>query len=128
MTHTLKYGGRMLLAVVLLFVLTGNSFAQSAILSNTELKSLVTNAKTKQDHEKLAAHFDAKAMQFETEAKEHRELAAAYRAAPSGHEQKHPMSGKTAAHCEHFATQMSAAAMDARSLAADHREMAKSIK
>jgi hypothetical protein len=107
-------------------LMAGASFAADQdILSKTELKKLIATANTPQDHQRIARHFDAKAGQLEAEAKDHEELAAEYRRTPAGHEQKHPMSGLTAAHCEYFAGEMRRAAHEARKLAADHREMAK---
>ncbi len=97
----------------------------SKILTKDELKHLVATAETPQDHQRLAAHFTAKADQLEAEAQEHTELAATYKAHPTIHEQKHPMSGQTASHCDYFAKSLLKAAQDARKLAADHEEMAK---
>ena len=88
-------------------------------------KALIGNAKTAEDHERLAKHFDAEAAQLDAEATEHQELAAEYKAHPSGQDSKHPMSGKTAGHCQFFADDLHKAATQARALAADHRGMAK---
>ena len=98
---------------------------EHGLLSKSELKALIGSAKTAQDHERVAQHFDAKAEQLEAEAKEHEELAAQYKANPSGHETKHPMSGQTAGHCQMFADDFQKAAQRARQMAADHRAMAK---
>jgi hypothetical protein len=97
-------------------------------LTKADLKKAVVSAKTPQDYERIAKHFDAKAAQFETEAKDHEELAAEYKASPTGHDQKHPMSGLTAEHCLYFAKEMRRAAEEVRQIAKDHREMAKTAK
>ena len=102
--------------------------AMAQALDKGELKKLVETATTSQDHERIAAHFDAKATELEAEAKDHDELAAVYMAHPNGHDQKHPMSGLTAGHCKYFATTAREAAKAARQLAADHRQMAKSVQ
>jgi hypothetical protein len=102
--------------------------ASGQVLGKAELKKLVASASTPQDHERIAKHFDAKAALLEADAKDHEELAAEYRANPTGHEQKHPMTGQTAAHCEYFAKEMRQAAVEARQVAKDHREMAKPAK
>lgn len=99
--------------------------ATAQTLSKAELKKLVATASTPQDHERIAKHFDAKAAQYETDAKDHEELAAEYKANPTGHEQKHPMTGLTAEHCLYFAKEARRAAEEARKVAADHRAMAK---
>jgi hypothetical protein len=94
------------------------------LLSKHDLKPFIANAKTVQDHGRLAQHFDARANQLEAEANEHQELAAQYKANPTTHESKHPMSGETAGHCQYFADDLQKAAQRARQLATDHREMA----
>jgi len=50
-------------------------------VAKAEIKSLIANAETKADHERIARYFDAKAVKYEAEAKEHGELAGAYKAA-----------------------------------------------
>ena len=97
----------------------------SKLLAKEELKHLIATAETQQDHQRLAAHFNAKADQLDAEAKEHTELAEAYKSHPTIHEQKHQMSAQTAGHCDYFAKSLTKAAQDARKLAADHEEMAK---
>ena len=99
--------------------------AGGPLLSKQELKPFIANAKTVHHHERLAQHFDAKANQLEAEAKEHQELAAQYKANPTMHESKHPMSGQTAGHCQYFANDLHKAAQRARQLSTDHRGMAK---
>jgi hypothetical protein len=95
------------------------------ILKPAEVATLVTSAKTPAEHLKLARHFTAMAEKHEAEAKEHEALAASYASHPSGHEQKHPMSGETAAHCKYYAEHCRMAAKDMRALAAAHEGMAK---
>lgn len=94
-------------------------------LSKQEVKALVASAKTPDEHERLAKHFDAEAIQLDAEANEHQDLVAGYKANASGVASKHPMSGKTAGHCQYFADDLHKAATQARELAADHRAMAK---
>lgn len=98
---------------------------QGGLLGKQELKTLVGNAKTAQDHMRLARHFDAKADELEADSKEHHELAEQYKSHPSVHDSKHPMSGQTAGHCQYFADDLHKAALRARQMAADHRDMAK---
>lgn len=98
------------------------------ILKSAELKSLVSNAKSPADHQKLARHYTAMAEKHDLEAKEHESLAAEYTKNPTGHEVKHPMSGETAAHCKYYAEHCRKAATEMRSLAAAHQAMAKSAK
>ncbi len=112
--------------LVAMFAVPGLLRAQdSGNLSKGEVKTLIANAKTAEDHERIAKYFDAEAVQLDAEANEHQELVAVYKANPSGQESKHPMSGKTAGHCQYFADDLHKAATQARELAADHRDMAK---
>ena len=104
------------------------TFASGQILKKADLKKLIATASTPQDHERIAKHYDAKAVELEAEAKEHDELAASYKANPNMHEMKHPGSPQTASHCESMARSTRAAAQEARQLAEDHREMAKPAK
>jgi hypothetical protein len=112
----------LLLAV---FVSTGFLRAQDGALSKQELKILIVSAKTAQDHERLAKHFDAEADQLDAESNDHQAMVAQYKANPTIDEVKHPMSGRTAGHCQYFADDLHKAAKQARELAADHRDMAK---
>jgi len=114
-----------LIAMVATFTTT---FASGQILSKDELKKAIATASTSDDHERIAKHYDAKAVQLEAEAKDHEEDAAEYAKSSSMHDQKHPMSGQTASHCKLFATRFAEAAKEARLLAADHRQMAKPAK
>lgn len=57
---------------------------------------------------------------MDAEAAEHEELAKQYTNSPGVHEQKHPMSGKTAAHCKYFAQAARKAAAEDRALAVSH--------
>ncbi|MEO8052054.1 MAG: hypothetical protein ABI833_16695 [Acidobacteriota bacterium] len=100
----------------------------SKILKKDELKNLVANAKTAQDHQRLADHFTARAEQLEADAQEHDELAGKYKANPGIHEMKHPGSQQTASHCTMMARNLREAAKAARELAEDHQAMAKAAK
>lgn len=115
---------------ILLAILTAPSLLRAQRgdhMSKDNVKALIASAKTAEDHERLAKHFDAEADQLDAEATEHQELAVVYKANPSGQESKHPMSGKTAGHCQYFADDLHKAATQARALAANHRGMAKEI-
>lgn len=94
-------------------------------LSSAEVKKLTATAKTSADHMKLAKHYEAVAAKHESDAKEHESLAEFYSKNPTGHEQKHPMSGQTAQHCKFYAEHCRKAAEAARQMAADHAAMAK---
>ena len=96
-------------------------------LSKTQLNHLIATAETKADHERIAQHFDAEATKYEAEAKEHGELAQAYRkSGPAS--AKYPGSMQSFNHCDALSKSLQQAAENARQLAADHREMAKEAK
>lgn len=111
--------------VALLFVAGSTARAQDGLLSKQELKTLIANAKTPEDHQLLAKHFTAKAAQLEDDAKEHEALAAQYKANPNIHDMKHPGSPQTASHCVSMASNLRKAAAEARQMASDHALMAK---
>jgi hypothetical protein len=121
-----KLAGWLLVLPILVGMSTWAS--DGALLTKQDLKSLIANGKTAQDHERIAQHFDAKAEQLEAESKEHAALAAEYKARPTAHEAKHPMSPQTAGHCQYFAESLHKASLQARQMATDHRAMAKAVK
>lgn len=98
-----------------------------AQLTKKEVKALVASAKTTGEHMKLVEYFNQKADRLEAESTEHEKLAEQYRNDPTSQATatKHPMSGRTAAHCEYFAKSTREAAKAARALAAAHEQMAK---
>jgi hypothetical protein len=95
------------------------------ILSASEVRNLIANAKTPADHHKLARHFAAVAARYEADAADHVGEAKAYRSAPNSSESKRPGSPATAAHCDRLADAARSAAAAARELARDHENMAK---
>ena len=117
-----------LLPAFLAVGLQTNAAESPARLTKKEVKALVVNAKTPEDHMKLARHFKQEADRLEAEAKEHDELAQEYRRSPSAMAMKMPMSGRSAEHCEYFAKSTREAAKAARELAAAHEQMAKEAK
>lgn len=111
-------------------MLSASVYGQTAgkMLSKKALSALVASAKTAEDHRKLAAHYRAAAAQHEAEAKQHTELAAKYKANPTGTEQKHPNAPDTASHCLTYAEHCRNAAKVMSEMAAMHEEMAKHAK
>jgi uncharacterized membrane-anchored protein YhcB (DUF1043 family) len=97
----------------------------SKLLKKDELRHLITTGETAQDHQRLAAHFTAKADQLDAEAKEHEELAQFYRKNTPANPTKYPGTMQTFNHCDSLSQSLKQAAESARQLAADHREMAK---
>ena len=87
----------------------------------------LSTAKTPDDHQKIAQYYTAEAARSDAQAKDHAELADLYRKAPTLHEQKHPMSPETAAHCQWLADKDKETAQKYREMAKMHSDMAKSL-
>lgn len=92
-----------------------------------DLKQAIATAKTADDHNRIAQYYRIDAERLKSEAKEHAALAEAYRRSPTYQEQKLPMSGKTAGHCQWLAEKYTQMAQKDLDLAKDHEEMAKSV-
>src|SRR5260370_40316591 len=124
-TRTLRLAVFAVAMAMLPAVVSVPAWAKDKTLSKSELKNLIANAETKADHERIAQYFDAEAVKYEAEAKDHGDLAQVYRkaGAPSA---KQPT--QTFNHCDSFAKSLEQAAENARQLAADHRGMAKEAK
>ena len=122
-----KFRVTLLTAVGLLAVGVSLPAEKGKTLSHGELKSLVTKAETKADHERIAQHFDGEADRYEAEAKEHADLAVFYeKHTPNG--AKYPGGMKTFQHCDSVSKSLTQAAKDSRALAIEHREMARGAK
>ncbi len=113
--------------VVMLCMAAGSmvGVSQAQNLSSSQVRSLTASAKTPADHMKLSKHYEGVAAKHEAEAKQHEALAEQYTKNPTAHEQKHPMSGETAAHCKLYAEHCRKASEAAKSIAASHAAMAK---
>jgi len=98
------------------------------MMSKGEVKELISKSSTPEDHHRLAAYFKQKAEMMEAEAVEHDELAKEYASNPANDATKHPMSGRSAAHCRYFAQAARKAAIEDRALAAAHEDMALKAK
>ena len=115
------------LAAALLVTVPDASAAKPKRLSKKEVVALITTAKTPADHQHLAQYYKAEADRLEVEAKDHEELAAAYRKNTTSQAtaMKMPMAPNTVAHCEFFAKSVREAANAAREMSAAHEQMAK---
>lgn len=89
--------------------------------------ALIATANSPTHHLKLAQHYKAEADRLDAEAKDHDELAAAYRKTSTWQASaaKGPMRPDTPAHCEYFAKSVREAANATREMAAQHEQMAK---
>ena len=128
-TQTLRLAVFTLATAMLTVVVSVPALAKDKpTMSKSELKTLIANAQTKADHERVAQYFDAEATRYEAESKEHGDLAPYYQKTPDPAAIKHPNSQRSFAHCDSLSKSLHEAAENARQLAADHREMSKEAK
>lgn len=99
-------------------------------ISKTELRTLIANAKTPADHERIAQYFDAEATKYEADAKKHEEEATYYAShtVPAIGKAQGFYSREMQGHCPELAAKLKEAAQEARFIAAGHREIAKEAK
>ena len=120
------------MGIALVFALTAvasiSAAANDKPLTKAEVKNLIANAELKADHERLAKHFEAEAVRYEAEAKDHNELAGFYQKSPDPALSKHPTSPHAFEHCDALSKSLLTAAKEARELAGEHRAMAKEAK
>ena len=93
-------------------------------LEKKELHGLLMNAKTPQEHQRLAAHYRAEAERLNSEAKEHEEMAEMYRKNPNPLAAKHPYAAGVQ-HCRDIAKRYRESAAKMQALATVHEDMAK---
>ena len=115
-------------ALAVLFGVGGLSLAMAVeptqpALSKKELKAAIANAKTPQDHLRIAAYYKSEAGRLLTDAKEHDELAVVYATSPR---KEAPI--QTGDHCVLIAESARKAAQASRELAKLHEEMAKQAR
>ncbi len=112
------------------FVMTATVLAQTPSaqqpkpehLSKQQLNILIATAKTPAEHQRIAQYYQAKALDYLAQAKEHEAMVAAYRANSSLSTEKNWAS--TIGHCEYFGETFKALAANSEELAALHERMA----
>lgn len=91
-------------------------------LSKKELKALIANARTPEDHRKIAAYYRSEAESLRERQREHEEDLAEYNQNSSRYPSKYPTMGD---HCRQLSQYYSLAAKQAEDLARMHQDMAK---
>jgi predicted metal-dependent hydrolase len=91
-------------------------------LTNQQLLSLIATAKTPAEHQRIAQYYEAKALDYQAQAREHEQMVAAYKGNSSLSTNKNQAS--TVSHCEHFVAILNAQAAKSQELAASHQQMA----
>lgn len=91
-------------------------------LTKKELKALIANAKTPDDHRKIAAYYRRESVSLAEKQREHQEDLAEYYRNPSRYSSKYPTMGD---HCRQLAGYYGLAAKEVQTLAEMHEELAK---
>lgn len=98
---------------------------EKPILTKKEVKALIANAKTPEDHRKIAAYYRSEAEGLAEKQREHEEDLAEYNRNSSHYPGKYPSMGD---HCRQLAGYYGLAAKKAQSLAEMHEELAKQVE
>lgn len=96
--------------------------AEGQTLSKDELHELIRNARTRQDHERVAAYYRAEAQRLKAAGKEHAETAAKYEDRIIGYKGSFPDR-----HCKALAAGYARTAAYVRALAEYHEKMAERL-
>ena len=106
-------------AILIGAVLVWSAVTPTGVVAEMSMEQLIESAKTKADHEALAAHYEAEAQALQEKANTHKRMSAAYRIMPS----KGGAGGFTA-HCDRLIARYEEAAKENLELATLHRQMA----
>ena len=92
-------------------------------MHHTSMESMIRNAKTSEDHEALAQHYESAAQHLDADASRQEHLATLYATSIGG---RRPLQS-LATHCSNVAKNLRAAAAEDRELARLHRELKESV-
>ncbi len=95
-------------------------------LTKRQLISLIATAKSPTEHQRIAEYYHAKAQEYLAQAKEHEEMADAYKKNPMTNSSK--FATGTVNHCEYFEQSFKDMATKMQELADMHEQMAKEAK
>jgi Na+-transporting NADH:ubiquinone oxidoreductase subunit NqrC len=126
MKRTLNILSTLSLACVLTAAALGHATsapqAKPEHLSKQQLITLIAEARTPAEHQRIAQYFQAKAQDYLAQANEHEQMVAAYKANPS-------LTAKSQAstinHCEYFVQRFKDLAAKSQELAQLHEQMAE---
>ena len=122
MKHTVAVLSALSLALVMTVAAIGQTAAKPEHLSNSQLNTLITTAKTAAEHHRIALYYQAKAQDYLAQAAEHQKMVDAYKANSS-------LTAKNQAgtinHCEYFVQEFKSLAAKSQELAQMHEQMAK---
>jgi hypothetical protein len=118
------------LALMVLFGAALFACAPSGSTTKTEtaafdLEKAIQTAKTKADHERIAAYYEQEAAEYEKKAAQHERMGNAYEMYKFPIHQKGHDMAKASAHCQDLARLFRQTAEEYRSLAREHRQLAE---
>ncbi len=119
---TLRQLARLSALAVVGMLTLGPPAAGAQTLSPDELASLLDSAAAKEDHLKLAGHYEAEAKQLRDDAARHEAMTARYKKLPARPGALHE---HMAHHCENLVASLRSAVKEADELASGHRKMAE---
>lgn len=99
---------------------------QAEKLSKQQLKSLIAEAKTPEEHHRISQYYDQKSQEYLEQAKEHEGMVVAYKANLSQTSSKSRIAVQgQISHCEYFVKTFREMAAKSSELARAHEQMAK---
>ncbi|MEQ1803779.1 MAG: hypothetical protein ABL900_00225 [Burkholderiaceae bacterium] len=119
MNVNLEFSRRIASALLVSLVLAG--WASSPNAASPELLQRIEAARTRGDHEALAAHYEKEVVKARAMAAEHRQMGKSYQGLVAAKRGEASM----AAHCDAIVRNQEGIAMSFEGMAAAHRQMAK---
>ncbi len=119
---------RTLAVLTFVFAIAVSGFAATTspsapALTKKQLNSLIAEAKTPADHQKIAAYYHAQAEQYLAESNAHTKMAAELAKNPATNNSKR--AAGTVQHCEYVAQTLKTKSLQAEKLAGEHEQMAR---
>jgi hypothetical protein len=126
MIRTLSIASIALFATLAASAQTPAAQPASGQLTNREVKTLIATASTPADHERIARYYEAKAIEYRTEAGKHDAMLTAFQANPALNNDK--ARPGTIGHCAYLAKSLKQRAANAQALAQQHEQMARASR
>lgn len=111
------------LMLTLATVAFGQNAPRAEKLSKQQLQTLIATAKTPVEHERIAHYYEAKAQSDLAQAKQHAQMAEAFRQNPVTNSAKESIA--TVNHCVYVSQSLTKDAAKMQALAAEHERMAQ---
>jgi len=122
MKRTIVFLSSVVLALVF-FASTSSAQQSPEKLTKQQLATLIATAKTPAEHERIAQYYQAKAVEYQADAREHEQMIAVYKANSILSNDKNQIN--TIGHCQYFVSTFNALAENSQQLAVSHERMAQ---